>query len=147
MQILFIVINIDVEDSYFVAFRTVVKETQEKHGFELPVDLETYITFLLADRIDAYEIVPKRTFMESYLRIKDPRSAKDLGDTCLFLTGVFPEYGNRYGFTIDYYSSIGKDSYSNASYHLNRELFFKLSRHFEFLRNFITLATRDKKQP
>jgi len=74
-------------------------------------------------------------------------SAKELGDTCLFVTGVFPTYGCRKGLNIKYYSNIGKSSYSMASEYLNIDLFDNLSKHFDILRDFIDISINKHKMP
>ena len=122
-------------DVYQTAFYGVVKETQESSGLTLPNDIECYVVMLLADHIDKNDFLPKKSFAESYLTIRKSSNAKELGDTCLFVSGVFPAYGNT-----DYFIEIGRSSYSRITT-LNYELFESLSKHFIFLRDFIELST------
>ena len=122
-------------DVYQTAFYGVVKETQESQGLTLPNDIECYVVMLLADHIDKNDFLPKKSFAESYLTIRKSSNAKELGDTCLFVSGVFPAYGNT-----DYFVEIGRSSYSRITT-LNHELFESLSKHFIFLRDFIELST------
>lgn len=90
---------------------------------------------LLADHIDKNDFLPKKSFAESYLTIRKSRNAKELGDACLFVSGVFPGYGDS-----NYITHIGRSSYGQITT-LNHELFESLSRHFVFLRDFIELST------
>ena len=122
-------------DVYQTAFYGIVKETQESSGLTLPNDIECYVVMLLADHIDKNDFLPKKSFAESYLTIRKSSNAKELGDTCLFVSGVFPAYGNT-----DYFVEIGRSSYSRITT-LNHELFESLSKHFIFLRDFIELST------
>lgn len=122
-------------DVYQTAFFEVVRETQESTGLTLPNDIECYVVMLLADHIDKNDFLPKKSFAESYLTIRKSSNAKELGDTCLFVSGVFPLYGER-----DYFVQIGRSSYSRITT-LNHELFESLSKHFTFLRDFIELST------
>jgi len=122
-------------DVYQTAFYGVVKETQESSGLTLPNDIECYVVMLLADHIDKNDFLPKKSFAESYLTIRKSSNAKELGDTCLFVSGVFPAYGNT-----DYFVEVGRSSYSRITT-LNHELFESLSKHFIFLRDFIELST------
>jgi len=122
-------------DVYQAAFHGLVKETQESSGLTLPNDIECYVVMLLADHIDKDDFLPKKSFAESYLTIRKSSNAKELGDTCLFVSGVFPAYGNT-----DYFIEIGRSSYSRITT-LNYELFESLSKHFIFLRDFIELST------
>jgi len=127
---------------YTDAFYRIVCETKEKHGYELPVELESYIVFLLASHLDKPDFLPQETFAQAYLKLERPytQNAKELGDTCLFVTGVFPTYGVKKGLNIKYYSNIGKSSYSMASEYLNIDLFDNLSKHFDILREFIDIS-------
>jgi hypothetical protein len=134
---------------YTNAFYEVVRETKEIHGYELPVELESYIVFLLAEHIDKPDFAPETTFAQAYLKLERPytQNAKQLGDTCLFVTGVFPTYGARKGLDITYYANIGKSSYSMASEYLNIDLFENLSTHFDILRDFIDTSINKRKTP
>ena len=134
---------------YTNAFFDVVRETKETHGYDLPVELESYIVFLLAEHIDKPNFLPQETFAQAYLKLERPytQNAKQLGDVCLFVTGVFPSYGQNKGLNISYYSNIGKSSYSMAKEYLNIDLFDSLSIHFDFLRNFIDTSINKRKTP
>lgn len=138
------------QESYHSVFYTIVKETQDRYGYDLPFDIEVYVTMLLATHIDKTNFLPQNSFAESYLSLDKPYGsrAKQLGDTCLFTVGVFPEYGNNRGLTQHYFSSIGKTSYDLARDRLNDKLFLDLRNHFDFLTNFINICTtnENKKQ-
>jgi len=124
------------KDAYTNAFFGIVRETQEETGFELPVHLEHYIVMILAIHIDKPDWQPNPTFAESFLKIDSKRCAKDLGDTCLFVSGVFPKYGSKAGLKRSYFQNIGKSSYSQ----LYGDLFADLTLHFDFLSDFIDLS-------
>ena len=81
------------KDFYQSAFYGLVKDTQESSGYILPVELESYVVMLLADKVDQPNFLPETSFAESYLELRNSRDAKSLGDNCLFVTGVFPTYG------------------------------------------------------
>jgi len=49
--------------------------------------------------------------------------------------------------SIDYYSNIGKSSYSIATTNLDIEIFELLSTKFDFVREFINIATKPKYSP
>lgn len=128
------------KDAYITAFFDVVKDTQHKTGYDLPVEVEHYIVCLLANFIERPDFLPENTFAESYLKLQSANSAKELADCCLFVTGVFPSYGNNRGIHKSYYTNIGKTSYNLCSKNLNGELFNTLSIHFDFLQDFINLS-------
>jgi len=133
------------KDEYTTAFYDLVKDTQSTTGYELPVEIEAYVVMLLADKIDKSNFLPQTTFAQEFLKLKRPYNytAKDLGDSCLFVTGVFPEYG----ISVRYYSDIGKSSYTLVQEGLNAELFGLLATRFDFIRNFINLTVRKNKSP
>ena len=133
------------KDEYTTVFYDLVQETRSTTGYELPLEVEAYVVMLLADKLDKPNFLPEKSFAEAYLSLKQPYrlSAKELGDTCLFVTGVFPEYG----LSVDYYSNIGKSSYSIATTNLDIEIFDLLSTKFDFVREFINIATKPKYSP
>jgi len=102
------------------------------------------VVMLLASKIDKPNIIPVESFAQSYLALKQPYrlTAKELGDTCLFVTSVFPSYGRRYGLDKQYYSNIGKNSYSLVKTSLSGQLFEVLETQFDFVRDFISLTVR-----
>ena len=133
------------KDEYTTAFYDIVKEASETTGYQLPLEIEAYVVMLLADKIDKPNFLPENSFAESLLALKQPYrlSAKELGDTCLFVTGVFPEYG----ISVDYYSNIGKSSYTLIQQGMNIELFSSLATRFDFIREFINLTVNPKNSP
>lgn len=135
------------KDVYVDVFRKAVKETQQTSGYELPETLEAYVVMLLASHMEKPNFLPEKTFAHAYLSISKHNNsgAKQLGDTCLFVTGVFPNYGAKQGMGVAYYASIGKGSYASAARTLNMSLFEMLSKHFDVLRTVITLTTNPHK--
>ena len=139
-------------DSYTWTFYQVVKDVQAKTGLELPQRMETHITLLLAQHMDKVEFLPKKSFIETYLELQHTdltyksgiEAVKKLADQCLFLTGVFPDYNKRYGFSVDYFSTLGQECYSIANSLSNDELFSSLSKNFTFARDFISVLCNKK---
>jgi hypothetical protein len=130
-------------DAYTLALFDVVKETSITHGYDLPEPIEAYVVMLLASYVDKTDFLPE-TFAESFLTIKTTTEAKELGDTCLFVAGVFPTMGTRKGLSRRYYQDIGSTSYEMAS-DMNSDLFPVLSRHFNFLSSFIEVTVNTSK--
>ena len=101
-------------DDYFNAFYNIVKETQESSGYVLPEDIESYIVMLLSHHIDKPNWMPEDSFAQVYLSLSETSAkrltAKELGDACLFLTGVFPKYTLQRN-SKKYYLDIGSSSY------------------------------------
>ena len=45
-------------DEYTSAFYGVVKEASETTGYQLPIEIESYVVMLLADKIDKPNFLP-----------------------------------------------------------------------------------------
>jgi len=132
------------KDEYTTAFYSVVKDTQKSTGYELPEDIEAYIVMLLASHIDKVNFLPENPIAIEFLSLKRPATskAKELGDTCLFITGVFPYYKKKFGLNKRYYSDIGSSSYELTAESFNYELFNTLAKNFDFLGDFIERSIR-----
>ena len=135
------------QDAYTNVFYDVVKESKGKNGYDLPEDIEAYVVMLLASYIDRPNFLPEETFAQAYLKLSrlGNYSAKELGDTCLFVTGVFPAYGSKHGINRKYYQDIGSSSYEIVSEVLNPDLFVPLSKHFAFVSDFIEITLHSSK--
>lgn len=135
------------KDEYTSAFYDVVKESQQRSGYTLPEHVEAYVVMLLAYHVDRPNFLPDNSFGEAFLKLRRPAdySAKELGDTCLFVTGAFPSYGSKHGINRRYYQDIGATSYEMASEVMNSDLFTTLSKHFIFVSNFIDITLRSSK--
>lgn len=131
------------KDVYVDAFRSVVKETQASTGLELPEAVEAYVVMLLAHNMERPNFLPEKSFAQAYIKLRRPAdySAKELGDACLFVSGVFPQYGRKHGLNRRYYQDIGITSYDMVAEVFNRSLFSTLSTHFIFVSDFITVVT------
>jgi hypothetical protein len=132
------------KDEYKTAFYRVVKDTQETTGYELPESVEAYIVMLLASHMEKVNFIPEKPIAIEYLGLTRSanKKAKELGDTCLFITGVFPYYKQKFGLNKRYYTDIGSSSYHLTAESLNTELFTALANNFEFLGEFIERSIR-----
>jgi hypothetical protein len=122
------------QDAYVQAFVELAASARETTGIELPLHIEHYVVCLLAVHVDKSNFLPKHSFAHSLLTIKRSGDAKTLGDTCLFVTSVFPEYGVNER----YYTDIGVTAYNS----INTELFQTISIHFETVKTFTRYACR-----
>ena len=96
---------------------------------------------LLAHHVERPDFLPDTSFAEKYLTIDSRKDAKSLGDTCLFVSGVFPNIGKRKGLNRHYYTTIGIGSYSS----MYGNLFEELATHFIFLSDFIEVTIHSSK--
>lgn len=136
------------KDAYVDAFHRVVKETQASTGLELPEAIEAYVVMLLAHNMERPNFLPEHSFAKAYLKLSRPAdySAKELGDACLFVSGVFPTYGRKHGLDRRYYQDIGITSYDMVAEVFNRSLFSTLSTHFIFVSDFISIVTNTNRK-
>lgn len=136
------------KDAYQLAFFDIVKSSSDKNGYELPEQVEAYVVMLLANYVERTNFLPEESFAEAYMKLSQPYnySAKELGDTCLFVTGVFPTYGSSKGINRSYYQNIGSSSYEMVAKTMHGELFDALATHFIFLSEFIEITVSSSKQ-
>ena len=137
-------LNINMKEIFSSEFYDVVKETQSRTGLELPEHIEAYIVMLLSTYVERSDIPPSCTFAELFMTITTSGEAKELGDMCLFVSGVFPLYKKRQGMNRRYFTDIGSTSYDIAR-EINTDLFPTLSRHFVFLSDFIDATVHSSK--
>ena len=131
-------------DAYRTALFDVVKDTSAKCGYDLPEPIEAYVVMLLATHVDKPDFLPD-AFGPTLLKLKTSSEAKQLGDTCLFVAGVFPNIGERKGLKRRYYQDIGSTSYEMVAEVQNPELFSTLATHFNFLSEFIEVTVNSSK--
>ena len=126
------------QDAYVQVFADCVRSTRLQTGIELPEHIEHYAVALLAVHVDRADFLPKQSFAQALYNIRNARTAKELGDTCLFVTGVFPSYGvNR-----RYYTDIGRTAYST----IELELFRDITHSFDALQTLIHCTVSNQVQ-
>jgi hypothetical protein len=99
---------------------------------------------LLASHVEKPDFLPE-TFGTTFMQLKTSNQAKELGDTCLFVAGVFPSIGERKGLKRRYYQDIGSSSYEMVAGDRHPELFNTLALHFNFLSEFIEVTVHSSK--
>ena len=131
-------------DAYTTALFDVVKESSATRGYDLPEPIEAYVVMLLASHVEKPDFLPE-TFGTTFMQLKTSNQAKELGDTCLFVAGVFPSIGERKGLKRRYYQDIGSSSYEMVAGDRHPELFNTLALHFNFLSEFIEVTINSSK--
>ena len=132
-------------DAYTTALFDVVKESSATRGYDLPEPIEAYVVMLLASHVEKPDFLPEKTFCQMFFKLKTADEAKQLGDTCLFVSGVFPSIGERKGINRRYYQDIGSSSYEMVAGARHPELFNTLATHFDFLSEFIEVTIHSSK--
>lgn len=135
------------DDQYTEMFQDLARSAGHQTGLYLPNHIELYCVLLLADHMRRGDWEPRPSFAECFMTITTADSAREFGDECLFICGVFPEYAERRGMTISYYEGLGQSAYLRASRTLNPDLFDTLARHFSTVRRWILSVTRQQTFP
>ena len=126
-------------------FRWHLESQCERTGFTPPSLLLDYLTLLLASRLNRVDLIPDPSFAERYLLLNQTPSIsgfKDYADTCLFFTSLMPEYGQRRGLSLDYYSSLGISAYASAARLADEHCYQQLADSFYVLQKFLTTAIK-----
>jgi hypothetical protein len=98
-------------------FAEVIHEALEKRRLSSPPKVTEYLVDLLDTRVLSDNVNEKQTLAETLLRaIQADRAVrhemlKNLGDTSLYISGVFGDSLRRKVIDIDYYASIGGVAY------------------------------------
>lgn len=124
--------------SAMAQWHSLVKEASQASGIDLNEDLESYLVFLLMQHSRSTEMIAKPfalDFLESIKSSKRENQAilREVGDTCLIFSGLFPKSAARKRVGISYYVKLGQSAYGSlsGSYHNHLALLFnELCEHF-----------------
>lgn len=118
------------KDIYVEKFTQVIEETWLEAGIYAPHMLRLYVAGVLADHVERTDFFSE-PFGIRYMQIDNAWSAKDLGDNCLVLVGMFPGYR---GMDDAYYTRIGQGAYSAAAAATQSLIFDLMSDNFDTMR-------------
>lgn len=118
------------KDIYVEKFTQVIEQTWSKSGLEIPHMLQLYVAAVLADHVERTDFFSKPMGIR-YMQIDNTWAAKDLGDNCLVLVGLFPGYR---GMNDSYYAQIGAGAYATAASATRSEIFDAMSSNFNNIR-------------
>jgi hypothetical protein len=134
-------------------FYTLIGEAQYTLNRQLPEELEHYLVSLLIRFIDKHEIIVSsvgQEHLEAQLSLhQNPHLLKDLGDSCLLISGLFPERKSHRGLNKEYYIEIGQRafySYALTGSLSSASLFSHISSDFPLLST-VLAATRHPQSP
>ena len=122
--------------------RTILVETYEQHGFDVPTVVVDYTARILADKIDKNPWQPEPSYAERYLTLKTAQEAIELGNTCWFTRAVFPELGERRGIKASYYVQLGQGCYERVLAVNPHPAINILKQHFEWTAEMAHTAVR-----
>jgi len=112
------------KDVYVEKFSAVLDEI---HTFRVYPQIKVYVSVLLADHVEKTDFFVE-PFGLRYMSITTTTAAKELGDSCLVMAGIFPGYR---GMPESYYIDIGSGSYSAAASATGSEIFGRLAENFD----------------
>ena len=115
-----------IEQVYRQAMKSLVRETRDRTGIELPMHLELYITELMAQYVDGVDLDSSEAFATQYLGAVTQTQCKTVGDRALMIYGWFPDRHRHRGVNTEYYSVIGRLAYQRCT----ADIFGELSRRF-----------------
>ena len=119
-------------------WHSLVHEAQAKAHLHLSEILEHYLVMLLS-RFTPRTASLCEAVAPHYLEAmrndsqQRPKSLRDVGDTCLLLSGLFPGRSNKLAVSADYYIGLGQSAYGEAATHLDTDdhpLFLTLAQRF-----------------
>ena len=112
------------KDVYFQKFSVVLDEVSQGR---LPPPIHSYMASLLADHVEKTDFFSEPVALR-YMSIKGSMTAKELGDNCLVIAGIFPGFR---GMSDNYYVNIGAGSYSAAAAYTGSQIFKALACDFD----------------
>jgi len=101
-------------------WHAIVKEAEEVNGDSLKDDIEFYLVSMLHHFMTQVHLA-SATVAEDYLSAlqlppyEQQKLLRKLGDTCLLLSGLYPERAIRRRVSLSYFVNLGKQAYSGAS--------------------------------
>lgn len=123
-------------DVYVDKFSDMIVSLRRRTGYPIDYTVQTYLSYLLANYIDRPGFWKDPVALR-YLELRSSHSAKELGDTCLVITGLFPEYGVRRGLGPEYYTNIGISSYDIAAQATGSEILSRMSTEYVLISEFL----------
>lgn len=113
--------------------RSILVETNERHGWLIPDYVTDYLARVLASKIDRNPWQPEPSYAERYMMLRTPAEALELANTCWFTRAVFPELKSRHGVQSSYYVQLGSSCYEMVLKHTDMPAVRTLHKNFEFL--------------
>lgn len=107
-------ISINMNKDTFEIFLEHVHRTESERGLEVPPHIRSYVVALLVDFLDKPERLPDQAVCELLMQAQRSRELKDVGDLCLWITGVMPTYRSHRGMSRSYYIALGRTAYSGT---------------------------------
>jgi hypothetical protein len=128
------------KDGVHRIFREHVHNVEYQTGLTLPPLVKMYVAELLAYYIDKPDrISPELSYTLRVNEIRDTRTAKEIGDEILWVTGVLGSPKKRYGVTREYIEFLGASAYRRT----HSDVLHLIADGFPIVSSFVSKATRD----
>lgn len=112
--------------------KTLMVDCCQTQGWELPLDLMSWCTSVLADHVSRPNWQPQPSYAEQFMSIRTTKDALALGNECWFTRAVFPELMARRGISSSYYVDMGQSCYDRVLSATAHPTIRALRDHFEF---------------
>lgn len=125
--------RVDTDSSWY----DLLVEAQKETSIFLPPSLEHYVSLLLKHYLSRLDFFEEPIGFELLACSTKPAPLihyQDVGDRCLIISGLFPDFVVRKNVSQGYLKKIGKSAYYQVSLHSDKTiqpLFYRLSTQFE----------------
>lgn len=103
-----------------ILWRDAIQAAQTRCHVNLSAELESYLVSLLI-RFTTQSDLARQVIAVEYLRaMQESQSVRryalaTVGDQCLVITGIFPDFANRRQINARYFVEIGRSAYANVA--------------------------------
>jgi hypothetical protein len=116
------------------AFDTLITDTLERQGWNIPEKLKQHMVEVLVNKLDQNPWQPQPSYAEQYMTVRTVSAIMALGDTCWFTRAVFPDIGAKRGISSSYYTDLGQGCYTRVLAQIGPHTYLEQLRdHFDFL--------------
>ncbi len=130
-------------EGFAARWRSLLKDAGDQSGYHFEENVEQYLSLTLAHFTTQNELANKVFAFDFLLALeclgrRGGMQLRHVGDECLVLAGLFPEFAARKHVSLDYFIGMGQEAYHILSYPTYRmiydsDLFNKLSADFKRL--------------
>ena len=117
-------------------WHSIIKEAQANSHIQLNDEIEHYIIITLNNYLTQTDLGSNNlaiTFLEN-VQNPDPDKLRKIGDQCLIISGLFPEFTYKKNVSLVYFIDIGKEAYFKISTldnkNIQSKLYYTLSQDF-----------------
>ena len=123
----------------------VLNDLQEETSFSLPTEVEHYLMLIFVNSTQDITILDSFLSQDFFLSFTQPYNVEnwqDIGDKCLVLNGLFPDWTCRRVRSKNFVTNLGKLGYCQAAlqhYGASQKLFEYLSHNYDDIVQFLKM--------